>query len=89
MIRVNGTASVSIVGLKRFRYYKLSFYILREIEMTQPNVPPSLTQFHKRRLSNTLEVRSRYSTLDPDHFSEAVKLPALNSISKSVKYPSN
>ena len=43
---------------------------------------------HKiRKLTNTLDVKSRYSTLD-SHYAppEAVKLPALNAINKSVKY---
>lgn len=54
---------------------------------SQNNVSLPLTQFNKlRRLSNSIETRSRYSTLDPDRFSEAVKLPALNSINRSVKY---
>ena len=39
-----------------------------------------------RRLSNTTEMRSQHSTIDPDRFAETVKLPALNAIAKSVKY---
>jgi hypothetical protein len=53
---------------------------------SQNNVTKSLIQINKmRRLSNTIEIKSHHSTIDPDRFAETVKLPALNAIAKSVK----